>query len=143
MLLRVMGGTYAAVDDAALLYDVYFVLSFTFSSTEPRYASTGADSYPNRMDLEFSGEIWYWKGPAPHHFVTVPERECRQIESVSAVVSYGWGCIPVTVWTGHTKFTTSLFPKNGGFIVPLKAAVRRAEGLGEGDTVDLRLTIDV
>ena len=95
------------------------------------------------MDLEFSGEIIYWRGPSPFHFVTVPERECRQIESVSAVVSYGWGCIPVTVWTGHTKFTTSLFPKNGGFIVPLKAAVRRAEGLGEGDTVDLRLTIDV
>ncbi|MBL7259360.1 DUF1905 domain-containing protein [Paractinoplanes lichenicola] len=93
------------------------------------------------MELEFSGEIYYWRGPAPHHFVAVPEPECAAIESAAALVTYGWGMIPVTVHVGRAEFTTSLWPKNGGYIVPLKAAVRRSEGLDIGDTVTIRLTV--
>lgn len=95
------------------------------------------------MQLEFSGEIFYWRGPAPYHYVAVPEDEATEIEEVSAQVSYGWGVIPVAVRVGETDFTTSLFPKDGGYLVPVKDAVRRAEGLDLGDTVELRLTIDV
>jgi hypothetical protein len=95
------------------------------------------------MNLEFSGPIWFWRGPAPHHFVTVPDEEAAAIEEVSAAVTYGWGCIPVSGEIGETPFTTSLFPKDGGYIVPVKAAVRRAEGVAEGDTVKVRLVVDV
>ena len=42
------------------------------------------------MDLEFTGEMWWWKGPAPWHFVTVPEPECMELEAASALVTYGW-----------------------------------------------------
>jgi hypothetical protein len=94
------------------------------------------------MHLEFSGEIWFWKGPAPWHFVTVPAEECRELESVSALVSYGWGMIPVAAQIGETEWTTSLFPKDGRYIVPVKTGVRKAEGLEAGDTVTVRLTID-
>jgi hypothetical protein len=48
----------------------------------------------------------------------------------------------VTVRVGTTTFTTSLFPKDGGYIVPIKVAVRRAEGIGLGDVVELVMTID-
>ena len=95
------------------------------------------------MDLLVSGEIWYWKGPSPFHFVTVPEDESQMIASVAPMVTYGWGVIPVTVTAGTTTFTTALFPKDGGYLVPLKDAVRRAEGLELGDVVDMKLTIDV
>jgi hypothetical protein len=95
------------------------------------------------VDLEISGEIWYWKGPSPFHFVTVPDDESQLIASVAAMVTYGWGVIPVTVTVGQTTFTTSLFPKDGGYLVPLKDAVRRAEHLQLGDVVDLSVTIDV
>lgn len=95
------------------------------------------------MDLEFSGEIWFWKGPSPYHFVSVPEEECAALESVSGRVSYGWGMIPVTGRVGRTRFTTSLWPKDGGYVVPLKDAVRRAEGLELDDVVTVRLTVDV
>lgn len=95
------------------------------------------------MELEFSGRIWFWKGPAPHHFVTVPEEECLELEAAAAVVTYGWGMIPVTAQVGTTRFTTSLWPKDGSYIVPLKAAVRTAEALSEGDMVKVRLTVDV
>jgi hypothetical protein len=55
-------------------------------------------------------------------------------------VSYGWGCIPVAARIGATRWKTSLFPKDGGYIVPIKAAVRRAERLELGDVVEVSLT---
>lgn len=95
------------------------------------------------MDLEFTGRIWYWKGPAPWYFVTVPDEECLDLEEASAVVSYGWGMIPVTARIGGTEWSTSLFPKDGRYVVPMKAAVRTAERLEVGDMVTVRLEVDV
>ncbi|WP_256842537.1 DUF1905 domain-containing protein [Ornithinimicrobium cryptoxanthini] len=94
------------------------------------------------MELEFSGEIWFWRGPAPHHFVTVPDEPAADLSAISAQVTYGWGMIPVTARIGTTTWTTSLFPKDGGYIVPIKAVVQRAEELDVGDTVTIRLTVD-
>jgi Domain of unknown function (DUF1905) len=95
------------------------------------------------MDLELTGDVWFWKGPAPHHFVTVPEDDAAEIEAVAAAVTYGWGMIPVTVHLGTSTWTTSLWPKDGGYIVPLKLAVRRAEGVEVGDVVTVRVGLDV
>jgi hypothetical protein len=49
--------------------------------------------------------------------------------------------IPVTARIGDTEWTTSLWPKNGGYVVPLKDAVRRAEDVQEGDTVEVGLDV--
>jgi len=91
--------------------------------------------------LEFSGEIWFWRGPSPFHFVTVPEEESQDIEAISGEVTYGWGCIPVRARVGKTKFTTSLFPKDGGYLIPIRDAVRKAEGLELGDATPLEVTV--
>ncbi len=93
--------------------------------------------------MRFSGPVWEWRGPAPHHFVTVPEAEAGMLEAVSEMVTYGWGMIPVTLRMGATEWTTSLWPKDGGYIVPLKAAARKAEKVEVGDVIELRLTVDV
>ena len=95
------------------------------------------------MDLEFSGEVWSWRGPAPYHFVTVPEEDSAELEEMAAAVTYGWGMIPVAARIGETRWTTSLFPKDGGYVVPLKDLVRKAEGIDVGDHVTLRLSVDV
>jgi len=95
------------------------------------------------MQLSFEGTVWYWRGPAPYYFVTVPEVEAGMIATTASSVTYGWGMIPVSVQLGETEFTTSLWPKNGGYIVPLKDKVRRAEEVEVDDTVSLELTIDV
>ena len=95
------------------------------------------------MDLEFSGEIWHWRGPSPFHFITVPAEESEVITEVAPRASYGWGAIPVSVRIGQTAFTTSIFPKDGGYIVPVKAAVRRDEGLSIGDEVTVRLHLNL
>jgi hypothetical protein len=94
------------------------------------------------MELSFRGEIWHWRGPSPFYFVTVPEQQCRDLRAVAAAVSYGWGCLPVTVTLGESTWQTSMFPKDGGYIVPVKAKVRRAEDVDEGMLVDLRLEVD-
>ena len=93
------------------------------------------------LDLAFSGEVIYWRGPAPYCFVAVPPAECAQLADVAPIVSYGWGVIPVTASIGDTDWTTSLFPKNGGYLVPIKVAVQRAEDIEVGDTVSVTLGI--
>ncbi len=66
-----------------------------------------------------------------------------ELEATSAFVSYGWGMIPVTAQIGGTSWRTSLFPKDGRYIVPVKAEVRKAEGIGVGDVVTVHLAVDV
>ncbi len=88
------------------------------------------------------GEVFQWRGPAPYYYVAVPDAEAEAIAAVAPLVTYGWGVIPVTGRLGATMFTTSLFPKAGGYLVPLKDAVRRAEGVGDGDDVTVLLTLD-
>jgi hypothetical protein len=99
--------------------------------------------YPERVNLAFNGELWFWKGPAPWHFITIPVPECDELEAASAFVTYGWGMIPVTAQIGGTEWKTSLFPKDERYIVPVKAHVRKAEGLEVGDVVAVRLVVDV
>jgi hypothetical protein len=97
--------------------------------------------YTVPMEIEFSGKVLFWKGPAPWFFVTVPVEQSRDLKAVSSLVTYGWGAIPVLVRIGKTEFTTSLFPKDGLYLVPLKTSVRKAENLSEGDDVEVRLEV--
>jgi len=93
------------------------------------------------MNFEFNGKIWFWKGPAPWFFVTVPAEESELLKAISGAVTYGWGVIPVHVRINKTEWQTSLFPKDGRYIVPIKASVRKAENLEQGDKVTLRLEV--
>ena len=93
------------------------------------------------MNIEFSAKIIFWRGPAPWFFVTVPAKESRDLKAISSLVTYGWGVIPVTVQIGKTRWTTSLFPKDGRYLVPIKASVRKAEKLDKGDKVTVRLEV--
>jgi hypothetical protein len=93
------------------------------------------------MNIEFNGKILFWKGPAPWFFVTVPAKQSRALKAISSLVTYGWGVIPVHVRIGKTEWQTSLFPKDGRYLVPIKASVRKAEKLDKGDNVTIRLEV--
>ena len=95
------------------------------------------------IDLEFSGEVVLWRGPAPYHFVAVPEEACREIADVASLVTYGWGAIPATVRIGETTWTTSLFPRRGGYLLPVRDRVRLDEGIELGDTVEVHMTMTI
>jgi len=93
------------------------------------------------MIIAFKGTIFQWRGPAPYLFVAVPDKDSANIKSVSKLLTYGWGVIPVTVKVGKTEWTTSLFPKDGRYLVPVKMVVQKAEKLKEGDEVKLILEL--
>lgn len=97
--------------------------------------------YPVAMMIEFEGDIFEWRGPAPFLFVAVPAEPSHDIKAIAGVVSYGWGVIPVTVRIGRTEWKTSLFPKDGRYLVPIKVSVQRAENLKIGDRVAIQLEV--
>jgi hypothetical protein len=101
----------------------------------------GMDSAAMNIRIEFNGKIWYWKGPAPWFFVTVPADESDILKDISGLVTYGWGVIPVHARINNTEWQTSLFPKDGRYLVPIKARVRKAERLEEGDNVTVQLQV--
>jgi hypothetical protein len=94
-----------------------------------------------RVILDFSGPVFEWRGPAPYYYVAVPDEEAEEIRDIAAMVTYGWGVIPVTVQIGDTEWTTSLFPKEGTYLVPLKDKIRKAEGIESGMVVEVRLSV--
>lgn len=93
------------------------------------------------MDLVFTGRLIEWRGPAPYYFVPVPDEESADIRAVAAIATYGWGVIPVEARIGEIAFETSLFPKDGGYLLPLKDAVRRPHALCAGDEVTVEMAI--
>ncbi|MFG2372100.1 DUF1905 domain-containing protein [Streptomyces sp. NPDC048504] len=95
------------------------------------------------MRFVFTGRVIEWRGPSPYYFVPVPDEESADIREVAALASYGWGVIPVEARIGDALFTTSLFPKDGGYLLPLKNAVRKPQGLAADDEVTVEMTIDL
>jgi hypothetical protein len=92
-------------------------------------------------EIAFLGEVVHWRGPAPFVFVAIPPEHSAEIRHAAATASYGWGCVPVAADLRGEAFTTSLFPRDGGYLLPLKKAVRARVPVDIGEMVPLRLTI--
>ena len=95
------------------------------------------------MKFSFKAEIWEWRGPAPFYFLSVPEEQADEIREAARVVSYGWGMIPIKAEIGGIAFTTSMFAKNGTYVVPVKNVVRVPLKLQVGDSVEVRFELGV
>ena len=78
------------------------------------------------IDLEFTGDVWHWRGPAPFHFVTVPDGPSAQLREVARAVTYGWGMVPVRARIGRTQWTTS--PVARGWRLRAAGGGRRPSG---------------
>lgn len=92
------------------------------------------------MNFEFTGPVIEWRGPAPFYFVRIPEEDSADIKFAAKGVEY-WGQVPVVVRIDDTEFTTALFPKDGGYLLPLKDAVRRAAGIRLHDVLGVALRV--
>lgn len=91
----------------------------------------------------FDAELWEWTGKAAWHFLSVPEDVTDEIDERYGDQAAGFGSVKVEVTIGSTTWTTSVFPdtKRGCFILPVKAAVRRAEDLADGSTASVELRV--
>lgn len=93
------------------------------------------------MDFTFSTEMIEWRGPAPFYYLPIPKDICEEIRDSAKLLSYGWGVIPVTATIRNTTFTTSLFPKDGIYLLPVKNAVRIREDLTMDKKIKVNLVI--
>ncbi len=99
----------------------------------------------------FTGPLWIWKGkaadgkpsPMSWHFLTITGPVADAIRAGAPGRSAAWGSVYVKVRLGGTAWATSVFPSKeaGGYLLPVKAAVRKKEGVGEGDTVTVELSL--
>jgi Domain of unknown function (DUF1905) len=93
------------------------------------------------VEFAFSGRVIEWRGPSPYYYLPVPDEESADIRDVTAMATYGWGVIPVIARIGDVEFETSLFPKDGGYLLPLKDAVRKPQKVTVGDEITVQMTI--
>ena len=91
--------------------------------------------------LTFEADIIEWRGPPPYLFSPVPDHLVGEVHYAAREASYGWGMVPVTAQIGATEFTTSLFRRGDTYVLPIKVAVQRAEGLGLGDRIAVTMQI--
>lgn len=94
------------------------------------------------LELSFSAVVIEWRGPAPFLYARLPPEAADEVASVKRSASYGWGAIPVTARIDEVTFKTSLFPKDGTYLLPLKLAVRRRVGMTVGDVVEVEMTVE-
>ena len=93
------------------------------------------------FEFEFEGTLIEWRGPAPFFFLPVPAEMSLEIKELAKTLSYGWGVVPVKALIADTDFKTSLFPREGLFMVPIKEIVRRANQLEVGQQVSVKLVL--
>lgn len=87
--------------------------------------------------------LWRWSGDGGGwHFLTIPEEFCGEIRAQSLLRRGGFGSVRVEASFDDVRWRTSVFPqKSGGYILPVKAGVRRQAGIGAGDELNLSLEI--
>lgn len=94
------------------------------------------------LAIAFDTEVIHWRGPAPFFFAPVPREHAAAIKAAARIASYGWGVVPVTAEIGGASFTTSLFPRDGSYLVPLKDSVRAQTGVSLGDQLVIAIEIN-
>lgn len=100
------------------------------------------------LSFRFTATCWLWRAEkAAWHFVTLPDENAEEIKYFNENMSAkkrGWRAVKVTATIGSTTWETSIFPqKDASYILPIKAAVRKAEHVFEGSDVTVGLTINI
>ncbi len=111
----------------------------SFDSRAKLTAMNAAEGSPVRF--RFEAKVIEWRGPSPFFFAPIPPSQAAELRHAAKVVSYGWGVVPVAATIAGVDFTTTLFPKDETYLLPLKTAVRRQADITAGDPVTVDLTI--
>lgn len=96
------------------------------------------------MKYNLRSEVWLYPAQtAAWHFISVPKKESEEIKKKFGKNAKGWGSFPVEAAIGRTKWKTSIFPdkKTGTYLLPLKALVRKKEGVSAGDKVSFSIRL--
>ncbi len=109
------------------------------------------ESLPAVAALRFTGPLWIWRGntkdgtPAKGawHFLSIQGDVADAIRAAAPGRSAAWGSVPVAATIGNTSWQTSVFPSKdvAGYLLPIKASVRKAEKLAENDSITVTLLL--
>lgn len=89
--------------------------------------------------MKFSAKIWKYDGAAAWFFVSTSKKEGEEVR-MHQKSTRGWRSVPVEVTLGSSAWKTSFFPvKDGSYLLPIKASVRKKEGILEGDMLTLKV----
>lgn len=94
--------------------------------------------------IRFTSLLWVWKGEAAGrwYFVTVPDERSAEIKAQAFSLPRGFGSVRIEAAIGEVRWRTSVFPlKAGGFVLPVKAEIRKRAKLAAGDEVEVGLTL--
>lgn len=88
-------------------------------------------------------KCWRYPGMAAWYFLPIDKKVAATLRENFAGKARGFGSLKVTVRLGKSKWQTSIFPdkQSGTYLLPLKAAIRRAESIDDGDSVDFSITL--
>ena len=88
-------------------------------------------------------KIWVWQGKGAWHFVTIPKNTADEIKAMFGYLKSGWGSLPVKLQLGQSVWKTSIFPdsKGGGYLIPIKKAILKAEKLNVDDMVEIIIEV--
>ena len=94
--------------------------------------------------IRVTAPIWLWsEGKGSWHFLTVPPEQAPEIRLEAASgTRHGFGSVRVEAAVNGVAWRTSIFPqKSGGYVLPIKADVRRRAGIAAGDEVTVSLDL--
>lgn len=95
------------------------------------------------LEYEFDAELWRWPAKDTWFFITLPLADVTEEIKFFHQNRRGFGSLRVEVTCGDSTWRTSIFPdkRAGSFVLPVKAAIRNAEGISAGDTARFRLRV--
>jgi hypothetical protein len=96
------------------------------------------------VNVVFDAELWIWDARKAESwtFVSLPTDASEEIHELAEGLRRGFGSVRVRVTIGTSTWTTSIFPESGkGFVLPIKRAVRKAQGIEAGDTATVTVEL--
>jgi len=95
--------------------------------------------------VTFDGVLWHWDARRSDSwtFVSLPSDASEEIRDLAGGSRRGFGSLRVRVTVGGSTWTTSIFPASGGggYVLPIKRPVRRAEAIEVGDTATMTVEL--
>lgn len=94
---------------------------------------------------KMKAKVWLYPGAAAWHFMTLPQKQSKEIKKLFGAMAGGWGSLPVIVTVGKTSWKTSIFPdkKSASYLLPLKAEARKKENIKIGDVIVFSIEIQI
>ena len=95
------------------------------------------------LDFTFTGELWAWESTTTWYFISLPKEMSEDIKAFTRHMTRGFRSVRVGVTIGESEWNTSIFPskEQGVYLLPVKAAIRKAEKLGVGVSADVKLSV--